>query len=178
METNQEEAAPPPIDWINKEIKTAMERMPPAASSGDYTKTYSKYQEWRTTNSLQGPTDGKELSAFLHHKLESGKWVSPGKLWCKFSILRTTIISQDGIDIKGANMNATIQTWPKWVGNEHRTKQVRIFTKADVHRFFIDAPKTMVGYKLTLPVGVYMGLQCEMLALLEWRHVKITEGKV
>jgi hypothetical protein len=166
------------LDWIDKEIKTAMEKMLPTASTQNYLQTYGKYQEWRASKGLKGPTNEKELFAYLYHKLESGKWVSPGTLWSKFSMLRTTIMSQESIDIKGTSMNSTIQTWLKRVGNEHKLKQAHMFTKEEVHRFLIEAPKNMVDHKMILLIGVYTGLRCETLTLLEWRHIKITEGKV
>ena len=78
---------------IDKMVKVAMEKMLPTASGENYMRTYKEFQEWRAENSLQKSSNENELFAYLSHKVDSVKWISPGTLWCKFSMLRTTVLS-------------------------------------------------------------------------------------
>ena len=164
--------------WIDEEIREAMSKMLPVASGGQYTIVYDKFQEWRTEHQLTGPTSEKQIFAYLYHMLESNKWVSPGTLWSRFSMLRTMILSREGLDIKGTNINSTIQTWLKRLGATHRPKQAHIFSKEETRRFIQEAPEGFMVQKLVLLVGVYTGLRCDTLTRLEWRHVRIDREQV
>lgn len=106
--------------------------------------------------------------------MENSKWQSPGTIWCKFSMLKTMILSKEGLDIIGMNINSQIQTWLKRVGATHRPKQAHMFKKEEVMRFLREAPMRFIGDKLILMVGVYTGLRCDTIAKLEWRHVSLT----
>jgi integrase len=178
MDHSNDEAIQTTEEWIDNEIKDAMTKTLPAASREQYVRTYEKFQAWRVGKRLEGPSNEKELFAFLHHKLETNKWVSPGTLWSRFSMLRSMIHAKEGLDIKTTNINSTIQTWLKRVGTTYKTKQAFIFTKEQVRRFIKEAPEGAIVQKLVLLVGVYTGLRCDTLTRLEWRHVQMRTEQV
>ena len=138
--------------WIDEEIREAMSKMLPVASREQYI-VYEKFQEWRTEHKLDGPTNEKEVFAFLYHMLERNKWVSPGTLWSRFSMLRSMILAKEGLDIKTTNINTTIQTWLKRIGATHKPKQAYIFTKEEIRRFIQEAPEGFIVQKLVLLSG-------------------------
>ena len=115
----------------------------------------------------------KKVFAYLYHQLESGKWISRGTLWCQFSMLKTTILSEEGFDMKTTDVNTTIQTWLKRLTATHSLKQAHMFTKEQVRHFIENAPETHLDLKLILMVGVYTGLRCDTIANLEWRHLRL-----
>ena len=165
-------------EWVESEMKKAMEKMLPSISGEKYMQTYRVYQNWRTENELSGPTNEKQLFVYLSHMLTSEKWVSPGTFWTKFSMLRSTILSQEGLNIKTTGMNATIQTWLKTLAQKHRLKQANMFTKEEVRRYLEDSPKSFVDLKLILLIGVYTGSRCDTISQLEWRHIPQEGDKV
>ena len=73
-------------------------------------------------------------------------------------MLRTMIISQDGVDIKGTSYNETIQTWLKRKAINHTIKQASMFLKEHVVRHLREAPNNLINHKLILLVGVHSGL--------------------
>ena len=178
METNVPAVNQSTEEWINGEIREAMAKMLPAASSEQYERTYKKYQAWREEKGLRGATNEKEVFAFLHHKLMTKEWESPGTLWSRFSMIRSMILAREGIDIKGTGINTTIQTWLKRVGANHTFKQAHIFTKEQTRKFIREASETSIVQKLVLLVGVYTGLRCDTLTRLEWRHVRLNRDQV
>jgi hypothetical protein len=165
-------------DWIDNEIKRAMNQYLPSTSKERYQATYETFQEWRAENKLAGQVSPKEILAYFNQMLETGKWASPGTFWSKFSMLRTTLQAKEGIDIKSTIMNTTIETWPKKIGGSHKTKQDNMFTKEQVRKFLNEAPDSFIVHKLILLVGVYTGLRCDTLTQLEWRHVRLIEAQV
>ena len=165
-------------DWLEKEIKEAMTSTLPVASREQYVKTYDKFQEWRVGKKIGRYTNEKEFFAYLYHMLSTGKWVSAGTLWARFSMLRIMILAKEGLDIKATNINATIQTWLKRIGSNQKSKQAHMFTKDQVKRFIRDAPEGYIVQKLVLLVGVYTGLRCDTLTRLEWRHVRMDRDQV
>jgi integrase len=178
MENDNNDSNENTIEWVDDQIKEAMTRMLPSASREQYVQTYKKYQEWREEKHLKGKTNEKELFAYLHHMLLINKWVSPGTLWSRFSMLRSMILAKEGLDIKTTNVNATIQTWLKRVGASHKTKQANMFTKEQARKFIKEAPEAFIVQKLILLVGVYTGLRCDTMTRLEWRHVQMKQEQV
>jgi hypothetical protein len=178
MDGNEQDVPKNTDEWVDNEIKEAMTAMLPCASREQYVQTYDKFQEWRKEKNLMGKTNEKELFAYLHHMLVSNKWVSPGTLWSRFSILRSMILAKEGLDIKTKNVNSTIQTWLKRIGANHKPKQANMFTKEEIRRFLKESPDAFIVVKLVLLVGVYTGLRCDTLTRLEWRHVQMNQGSV
>lgn len=89
MTANEPNEADTSLSFIDDEIKKAMSNMLPTTSKEAYKKAYHRFQEWRQEKNLGGLTTEKEVFAYLYHQLESGKWTSPGTLWCQFSMLKT-----------------------------------------------------------------------------------------
>jgi integrase len=174
MAINENETSERTNAWIDEEIKSAISNMVPNVSGEKYKRAYEKYQVWRQESNLSGPTNERELFAYLHKMMDSNKWQSPGTIWCKFSMLKSMILSKEGLDIKETSINSQIQTWLKRVGATHKSKQAHMFNKEDVMRFLREAPMSFIGDKLILMVGVYTGLRCDTIAKLEWRHISLT----
>ena len=129
-------------------------------------------------SNLTDVTNEKELFAYLNQKMESGKWQSQSTMWSKLSMLRTMILSQDGVDIKGTRLNETIQTWLKRQAPNHMAKQANMFLKEHVVRYLREAPMNLIDHKLILLVGVYTGLRCDTISQLEWEHVNLKKETV
>jgi integrase len=155
-----------------------MHNILPTTSKEAYKKAYEKFQAWRQEVNLRGPTVEKEVFAYLHQKLESDKWSSSGTLWCQFSMLKTMILSEEGLDMKNSGINTTIQTWLKHPSTRHKLKQAHMFTKEEVKHFIEHAPDSLIHLKLILLVGVYSGLRCDTIAQLEWRHLRLDGQQV
>jgi hypothetical protein len=166
------------VDFVDSEIRKAMSNMLPITSKEAYKKAYAKLQAWRQEKHLEGPTTEKQVFAYLYHQLESGKWTSPGTLWCQFSMLKTMMLSEEGFDMKTTDVNTTIQTWLKRLMATHSIKQAHMFTKEQVKHFIENVPDGLLDLKVILMVGVYMGLWCDSIAQLEWRHICLSSQQV
>ena len=95
----------------------------PTKSKEIYQKTYDKFQVWRGQAHLLGRTNEKEVFAYLHQMLTSGKWNSPGPLWSKFSMISSVLLTQESLDIKGTYMNGRIHIWLKRMSAGHKAKK-------------------------------------------------------
>jgi integrase len=178
MSDNEKETMEDSSNWLDQEIAKAVKVMLPKASKEHYERTYEKFNNWRKEKKLEGKTSEKEVFAYLFHMMESGKWQSPGTIWSKFSMLKTMILSQEGLDIKETAMNNKIQTWLKRLSAPHKVKQANMFTKEEVSRYLKEAPASYLDHKLILLVGIYTGLRCDTISRLEWRHIDMANSKV
>lgn len=97
---SHESDVPQDESWIDIEIKEAMREIFPTKSGDLYKKAYDKLQAWIQTAHLEGSTTEKDVFAYLHQMLVAGRWKSPGTLWCKFSMLRSVILSEEGSTLK------------------------------------------------------------------------------
>lgn len=66
---------------IDEEIRSTMAKMLPSVSGEKYKRSYDKYQAWRQESNLLGPTNERELFAYLHNIMDTGNWKSPGMTW-------------------------------------------------------------------------------------------------
>lgn len=84
----------------------------------------------------------KKVKSFTENVLlvyfsEKSKTLKPSTLWCSFSMLKSTLIIEDNVDIsKFSKLIAFLKQ--KAVG--HRPKKSLTFSKEDVARFIREAP--------------------------------------
>ncbi|HJY23391.1 MAG TPA: hypothetical protein VJ279_10920 [Hanamia sp.] len=142
--TNENNEVP---DEIREIASAARENLLPTKSRHIYEDTYRTYQKWCSEKKI-GKTTEDSILAFFHHVLSSYKSSS---LWTKFSMLRTTIKLNDGIDI---GTYPSVIAFLKRKGEGFKAKKSLSLTRENVNNFLLladDKEHLLNKVKIVIP---------------------------
>lgn len=122
--TPQNTPSPAPDDPLN---------LLPRRSQMLYNKTYEKFLTWKKTNNEAAFSESVILSYF-NFLAEN---LSPATLWAQYSMLKTTILLNDGVNIK---TYAKLTSFLKRKSVGYKSKKAKTLTSSEVEKFLNEAP--------------------------------------
>lgn len=105
----------------------------PEKSKFRYERTYKIFKDWIQNKGSQ--INEKVLLAYFVRRIENLR--SPGSLWAEYSMLKSTIFLNDGIDI---SKFATLIAFLKRKNVGYKPKKSAVFTKGEMIKFLKEAP--------------------------------------
>ncbi|XP_012258559.2 uncharacterized protein LOC105687471 [Athalia rosae] len=136
-----------PSDFVD-ETKHVLINTLPAKSRTRYESIYDKFVEWRKKKNTTSFSENVLMTYFN----ELSKTLKPSTLWSQYSMLKSTIISRDDIDISSyTNLTAFL----KRQATGFKSKKSKVLTSHDVEEFLNKAPDMKyLATKVALVFGV------------------------
>lgn len=133
-------------DCTPPEIRTAAEKaaenLLPQKSRGRYEKAYKVYKEWCDGKKVQNMNSESVVLAYFS---EIAKHKRASTLWSTYSMLRSTLIIKDKVDI---SKFSKLAAYLKAQNVGYQAKKSSVFTKEDIDRFLKDAPMEFLPQKV------------------------------
>lgn len=114
-----------------------------------YEKQYSQFMEWLETNNI---TDIDE-NVVLNYFLEKAKIMKSSSLWSIYSMLKTTLAVNKGVDIGKFN---EVVSFLKQKSVGYKPEQSKVLTKEEINLFLSQAPDE---HYLMMKVSCFTGLK-------------------
>ena len=106
----------------------------PEKSKSRYEATYATFKKWCTEKHIAVISEKAVVAYFVHR---STKLKSPGSLWAEYSMVKSTLNLNDGIDI---SKYAKLVAFLKSKNAGYRPKKSLVFSREDMNRFLTEAP--------------------------------------
>lgn len=106
----------------------------PKKSSDKYKSTYTKFLEWKKSKNIGSSFDESVLLVYFDTLSTTMK---PSSLWSIYSMLKSTINLNDGINI---SHYAKLQTFLKRQSTGFMSKKSQVLTAEDTEKFIREAP--------------------------------------
>lgn len=117
---------------IVEEVRIATLNLLPAKSRLKYENEYNTFKKWMTTSNVKKINDDVILAYF---SFASKKYKS-STLWAKYSMLRTTLLLREDIEIKKQKLINFLKR--QAVG--YKPKKAKTFSREDINKFISEAP--------------------------------------
>ncbi len=123
-----------PPDFVEGVTATTLNLLP-KKSEEKYLKEYSIFKECSNGKKVGKPSENVMLVYFY----EKAKTYKSSSLWSKYSMLKTTLMVYDSINIKFPKLVAFL----KRESANYRPKKSQIFSRDDINSFLVKAPDDM-----------------------------------
>lgn len=133
---------------IEEAWKAGCDELIPKKSKQRYELAYASLCIWLKEHDV----DINEKNILAYFVLRNSKLTSPGSLWSEFSMLKTMIKLNNGIDIGSFNK---LLCFLKKKNVGHRPKKSKVFSREDVNKFLNNAPDDKY---LLMKVVMIMGI--------------------
>lgn len=130
MESDSEIENTPPE--IREAANEATYNTLPEKSKDKYIREYNLFKEWSSKNNVKNASENSILAYFY----EKSKVLKSSSLWSKYSMLRTTLIMKNNVDIKYPKLIAFL----KRQADGYKPKKSETFTREDINKFLCEAP--------------------------------------
>lgn len=131
--TNEElniECTPPEILI---EAQNASDSLLPLKSKDKYMLAYASFIQWKTSKNANSFSE----NVFMAYFSELANKYKPSSLWCIYSMLKSTVRTKNGIDIKSyTNLIAFL----KRRSDGHISRKSKVLTSTEVEKFIKEAP--------------------------------------
>ncbi|KAK5647863.1 hypothetical protein RI129_002755 [Pyrocoelia pectoralis] len=125
-------------------------------SKEKYMHEYYSFKKWCDLKKVKQITENAVLAYFF----EKSKSLKSPSLWCKYSMLRTTIAIRENIDIKYPRLIAFL----KRQSSGYKPKKSDTFSRDDMNNFLKDAPdEKYLLMKVVLIFGITGACRCDEL---------------
>ncbi|KAJ8664477.1 hypothetical protein QAD02_006139 [Eretmocerus hayati] len=153
-----------PVALRNAAREVELNAMPPK-SRQLYTAAYNAFKKWRRSKGTNSFCEDVLLTYFS----ELSNHYAASSLWSTYSMLKSTILSYDHVDIGKYNR---VLSFLKRKKREHTPKKSEVFTREQAHRFLTTAPDDeFLIVKVALILGVLGAMRREEFTELELRNV-------
>lgn len=160
---------PPEIANIASSSK---ECLLPAKSGTIYLKTYETFKNWCSTKKVKKVSE----NVVLAYMTELSETKSGASLWSTYSMLKSTLLLKENVDIKQYNL---VISFLKRKFEGHRPKKSNVFAKKDIERFLLEAEDiNYLFIKVALILGVSGACRCDELVHLLMEHVVINQDVI
>lgn len=119
-------------DDIQEDAKLLNMSLLPDKSRFRYEKEYDIILNWMRERKVKKISEEVILAYFL----KLSKTFQPPTLWSKYSMLRSTILIKEDIDIKYPKLIAFL----KKLGAGHKAKKAIVFSREEINKFIVEAP--------------------------------------
>lgn len=163
IDSEQDEIYVP--EHILNEAATATADLLPDKSKKIYEKEFRMFSEWREANSIKGVNE-EVLLAYFSNK---SKKVKPSSLWSYYSMLKSTILINENVDIsKYCKLHSLLKK--QTVG--YTPKKSQIFEKHHIKKFLNEAPDEKYLFMKVLAImGIAGGCRIDELYKMEYNHI-------
>lgn len=117
---------------VESSAKKALDSLLPAKSKHKYEKAYMKFKDWCEKKKIKQIIE-KTMLAYFADNFENLK---ASTTWSEYSMLRTTISKNDGVDI-GSFHN--LKTFLSRKTDGYQAKKASILTKEEIYKFIKEA---------------------------------------
>lgn len=117
---------------ILEAANNAFSNLIPAKSKHVYEFTYKKFMDWRTTKRSKSFSE-EVLGAYF---AELAKEKKPTTLWAQYSMLRTTLLVKNDVDI---SKYFKLRSFLKRTADGYSPKKSKTFTKEEIAKFIAEA---------------------------------------
>lgn len=115
------------------EARNASDSLLPPKSKEKYMIAYDSFIEWKNSKNAQSFSE----NVFLAYFNELANKYKPSSLWCIYSMLKSTVIIKNDINIKSyANLTAFL----KRRSDGYRSRKSKILSSSEVEKFLKEAP--------------------------------------
>lgn len=118
---------------VSEAAKKATLSLLPEKSTDRYLQAYQNFMLWKTSKNANSFSE----SVFLAYFMELSQKYKSSSLWCYYSMLKSTVKTKHGIDIKSySNLLAFL----KRRSSGHVSKKSKVFSADNVKKFLKEAP--------------------------------------
>lgn len=133
MTSSDDEMALSPNTFIEQSAQKVVEQILPPKSKHLYLNAYENFMRWRSEKQVTTLTE----SVFLTYFDELSKKLQPSTLWSTYSMLRSTMLTKNNVNIKDYTKLASFL---KRLSVGHKSKKSKVFTAKQVKTFLNTAP--------------------------------------
>lgn len=118
---------------IRCEALNVMESLLPENSKEKYLLAYQNFIKWQNSKNTQSFSE----NVFMAYFKELSSKYKPSSLWCLYSMLKSTVRTKNGVDLKTySNLSAYL----KRLSDGFRSKKSKVLSSDDIEKFIKDAP--------------------------------------
>lgn len=118
---------------IREEANSIINNLLPSNSRDRYLKTYKHFMEWREEKNVKSFSE----NVFLAYFNELAKKYQPSSLWSTYSMLKSTVISKNNINLKNYDK---LVAFLKRQSDGYKCKKSKVFTSQEIETFLKQAP--------------------------------------
>lgn len=146
--SNEEDINEQPRTPELSEEQTEFDSTLPSKSKEKYMMQYQNFLQWRNSKR----TDSLSESLFMTYFKELSKKYKPSSLWCIFSMLKTTVWTKNGVDIKTYR---NLINFLKISSDGYNSKKSKVLSLNDIEKFLTEAPDNRyLATKVALIFGI------------------------
>ncbi|KAJ8976466.1 hypothetical protein NQ317_012416, partial [Molorchus minor] len=148
------------------DVKAPSVKLLPEKSTARYESVYNCFMNWR---------EGKQESSYSEDVLlvyfeELSQKYKSSSLWALYSMLRSTLIVKNGINIESYEK---LRAFLKYKSRNYQAKKAKIFTPEEVKQFLNEAPTNLyLATKVALIIGIMGSCRVTELHSLSIEDVK------
>ncbi|KAG4079588.1 hypothetical protein HA402_011539 [Bradysia odoriphaga] len=120
-------------DELIEMANSATKDLLPVKSKARYEQTFCEFKNWQKTKNTTSNSERVLLSYFSALK---GK-LSPGTLWSRFSMLKSTLQIYEDVDI---GTYSSLAAFLKQQLKDYNPKRAKVLTETELRRFIEEAP--------------------------------------
>lgn len=137
---------------ILAEAQNVSDNLLPPKSKEKYIAAYETFIAWKTSKNADSFSENVILAYFS----ELTKKYKPPSLWCVYSMLKSTIKTKNGIDIK---TYTKLTAFLKRCSDGYTSRKSKILSSNDVEKFLKEAPDHIyLATKVSVTYFPYLGL--------------------
>lgn len=114
-------------------VETLNNELLPTKSRERYKQTYITFKQWQESKKLKIMTENILLAYFS----EMSEKLSPPTLWSNYSMLKSTIATNDSIDISQYHK---LTAYLKRLSEGYKGKKSKVLTSEQINQFLSEAP--------------------------------------